>query len=156
MATGTVKWFAQALADLMNKQHDLDSDDLRIAIVTAATVPAVATAAPHFGGTGTTNFATTQVATAGTSYTGPVALANKSISLGATGPTFRADVVSLAQDAAGFANGAWGIIYNNTDASKRALAFVELSAAGAASLVSGPVSVDWFGGTNDVLDILAA
>ena len=63
MARGDIKWFAQALHDLGNKIHDLDGDDIRMGIVTNATVPAVSTAAPHWGGTGTTNFATNQVAT---------------------------------------------------------------------------------------------
>ncbi len=151
MATGTVKWFAQALHDICDKQHDLNSDDLRMGIVTTAVVPAVNTAAPHWGGTGTTNFATNQVATAGTSYTGPVALATEALALTATGVTFRADIVTLAQDASGFANGAWGIIYNNTDTNKRALGYVELSVGGSLSLVAGQVVIDWNGATNDIL-----
>lgn len=153
MATGTVKWFAQALLDLGNKIHDLDGDDLRLGIVTSGTVPAVNTAAPHWGGTGTTNFATNQVSTAGTSYTGPVALSGESWSLVSGVPTFRADTVTLAQDASGFANGAYGIIYNNTDANKRAIAFVELSAAGSLSLVAGQIVIDWSGANNDILTL---
>lgn len=155
MATGNVKWFAQALHDLGNKIHDLDGDDLRLAIVTTATVPAITTAAPHFGGSGTTNFATSQVAT-GTGYSGPIALANKSWSVVAGVPTLRADVVTVASDASGFSNGAWGIIYNNTDASKRAIAFVELSAGGSASNVSGNLTIDWSGATNDLLTLTAS
>lgn len=154
MATGTVKWFAQALTDICNKVHNIASDDLRVAIVNPTTVPTVATAGPHFGGTGTTNFATNQVAV-GTAYIGPVALANKSVVHSATGPTFRADVVTVAQDASGFANGAYAIIYNNTDANKRAIGFAELSAAGSATIVSGPLTLDWSGANNDILSLAA-
>ncbi len=68
MATGTMKWFAQGLLDLGNKIHNLSSDTLNLGIVTTATVPALSTAAPHWGGTGTTNFATNQVGTGGTQY----------------------------------------------------------------------------------------
>ena len=153
MATGTVKWFAQGLMDLGNKIHDMDGDDWRMGIVTTATVPSVTTASPHFGGTGTTNFATNQVATAGTSYTGPVVLTTESWSIVSGVVTWRADVVNLAQDASGFTNGAYGIIYNNTDANKRAIAYVELSAAGSLSLVAGAVSIDWNGATNDILTL---
>lgn len=156
MATGTVKWFAQGLMDLGNKIHDMDGDDWRMGIVTTATVPSVTTAAPHFGGTGTTNFATTQVATAGTSYTGPVALTGESWSIVSGVVTWRADVVNLAQDASGFTNGAYGIVYNNTDANKRAIAYVELSSAGSLSLVAGAVSIDWNGATNDILTLTQA
>ena len=143
MAQGTMKWFAQGLHDLGNKIHDLDSDDWRMGIVTTATVPAVNTAAPHWGGTGTTNFATNQVATTGTSYTGPLVLTSEAWTLTATGASMDwADtVMQLAQDASGFTNGAYGIIYNNTDANKRAIGYLEISSTGAASLVAGAVNI---------------
>jgi len=152
MATGTVKFFAQGLLDLGNKLHNIATDDLRLAIVSAATVPATTTAAPHFGGTGTTNFGSTEVAHA-TAYTGPIGLTTKSWSIVAGVPTLRADIVAIAQDAAGFTNGAYGIIYNNTDANKRAIGFVELSAGGSLSLVAGQVVIDWSGATNDIFTI---
>lgn len=138
-----MKWFAQGLHDLGNKIHDLDADDWRLGIVTSATVPAVNTAAPHWGGTGTTNFATNQVATAGTSYTGPIALTSESWTLTATGAVMDwADTaMQLAQDASGFTDGAYGIIFNNTDTNKRAIGYVEISAAGSASLVTGAVNI---------------
>lgn len=143
MATGDVKWFIQAEQDLGNKIHDLDTDDLRLGIVTTATVPAIGTAAPHWGGAGTTNFATSQVSTAGSSYTAPIVLTGKTWVVSSPNVTFDADNISLAQDASGFTNGAWGIIYNNTDANKRCIGFVEISAAGAASLVSGSLAINW-------------
>jgi len=155
MATGTVKWFAQAILDLGNKIHDMDGDTLKMAIVTSTTVPLLSTAAPHYGGTGTTNFATNAVATA-TAWTGPVTLASKTWSLVSNVPTFRADIVTVAQDASGFTNGAYGIIYNDTDANKRALGFVEISSAGTASIASGSLSIDWSGATNDILTITQA
>ncbi len=140
MATGTIKWFAQGLHDLGNKIHDLDADDFRLGIVTTTTVPAVNTAAPHWGGTGTTNFATNQVATA-TAYTGPITLSSESLSLTATGAAMDFADVTISQDASGFANGGWGIVYNNTDANKRAIGYIELSAAGSLSNVAGPITI---------------
>ncbi|HNG02669.1 MAG TPA: hypothetical protein PLQ71_12345 [Nitrospira sp.] len=140
MATGTIKWFAQGLHDLGNKIHDLDADDWRLGVVTDTTTPAVNTAAPHWGGTGTTNFATNQVATA-TAYTGPIVLSSESWALTATGAAMDFADVTISQDASGFSNGAWGIVYNNTDANKRAIGYVELSAAGTLSNVSGPVTI---------------
>lgn len=143
MATGSFKWFAQGLMDLGNKIHDMDGDDWRMGIVTTATVPAVNTAAPHWGGTGTTNFATNQVSTGGTSYTGPLVLTAEAWALNATGANMDwADtVMQLAQDASGFTNGAYGIVYNNTDANKRAICYLEISAAGTASLVTGAINI---------------
>jgi len=156
MATGTIKWFAAGLLDLGNKVHNLSSDTLKLGIVTTGTVPAVSTAAPHWGGTGTTNFASTQVATAGTSYTGPKTLASVTWTNVSNVPTLRATDISMAQDASGFANGAYGIIYNDTDANKRALGYVELSSAGALSLVAGAVTIDWGGAGTDILTITQA
>jgi hypothetical protein len=153
MARGDIKWFAQALHDFGNKLHDLDSDDLRMGIATSATTPAINTAAPHWGGTGTTNFATNQVPT-GTAYTGPVVLA-ETWALTAAGADFRLTDVTIAQDAGGgFTTGAWGIIYNNTDANKRALAYVDLG--GPVGNVAGPITFEWNGATNDVLRLAQA
>lgn len=151
MARGDIKWFAQGLYDLCNKIHDLDSDDIRMGIVTNSTVPAVNTSGPHWGGTGTTNFATTQVATA-TAYTGPIALGTESLALTSTGVQFRiSSDVTVAQDASGFTDGYWGIIYNNTDANKRAIAYVDLG--GPVSIASGALSFGWNGSNQDVLQL---
>jgi hypothetical protein len=116
------------------------TDDYRMGIVTGVT-PTVATAIPHWGGTGTTNYATSQVATGGTSYTAPVDLASVTVTGTSTGFTLGFDQVSLAQDASGFTNGGYGIVYNNTDANKRAIGYVEISSTNAASLVAGPVVI---------------
>lgn len=156
MSTGTIKWFAQGLLDLGNKIHNLSSDVLKLGIVTTGTVPAVGTAAPHWGGTGTTNFASTQVATAGTSYTGPQTLASVTWTSVANVPTLRATDIAMAQDASGFSNGAYGIIYNDTDANKRALGYVELSSGGALSLAAGAVTIDWGGAGTDILTLTQA
>ena len=153
MATGTIKWFAQGLLDLGNKIHDLSADTLKLGIVTTATVPTLSTAAPHWGGTGTTNFATNQVSTGGTQYTGPKTLASVTWTLVSNVPTLRAADIAMTIDASGFTTGAYGIIYNDTDANKRALGFVELSSAGTLSLVTGGVTIDWGGAGTDILTI---
>lgn len=155
MATGNVHMFSQAAADINNKLLDWDSDDVRMGIVTTTTVPTVGTVAPHWGGTGTTNFAANQVALA-TGYTGPVVLTGKSLANVSNVITLRADPITIPQDAAGFTNGAYGILYDNTDANKRCFGFVELSAGGALSLVAGQVVVDWSGATNDIFTFTVA
>lgn len=151
MARGDIKWFAQAMQDLGNKIHDMDGDDFRLGIVTNATAPAVNTAAPHWGGTGTTNFATSQVATA-TGYAGPIVLATEQWALTAAGPRWRVTGdVTIAQDVSGFTNGYWGIIYNNSDANKRAIGFIDLG--GPVGNVDGPIPIEWNGVDQDVLSL---
>lgn len=156
MATGTVKWFVQGLLDIGNKLHSVAADDLRMGIITATVVPTKDTVGPHWGGTGTTNFLTNQVAVTGTSYVAPVILTTKTWVNVSGVPTLRADIITLPLDVSGFTNGAYGIIYNNTDVNKRALGFVELSAAGTASLAAASLVIDWFAATNDILTLTQA
>jgi len=149
MAIGDIKWFSQALVNLGNKQFDLSNDVIKLGIVTNATLPSIDTVDPHWNGTGTTNFSTSQVAT-GTAYTGPITLTTKTWTLLAGGPHLRADIVNIPQDASGFTNGSFGILYDDTDTKKRALAYIDL---GTLSLVPGPVQLDWNGATNDILSL---
>ena len=139
MAAGDFKWFAQGLHDLGNKIHDLDADDFRMGIITTATTPAVNTAAPHWAGTGTTNMSTNQVVTTGTSYTAPLVLTSEAWALTATGAAMDVADITLAQDASGFTNGRWGVVYNNTDANKRAIGYLDLGSD--RSLVAGSVTI---------------
>ena len=139
MAAGDIKWFAQGLHDLGNKIHDLDADDFRMGIITTATTPAVNTAAPHWAGTGTTNMSTNQVVTTGTSYTAPLVLTSEAWALTATGAAMDVADITLAQDASGFTNGRWGVVYNNTDANKRAIGYLDLGSD--RSLVTGPLTI---------------
>lgn len=152
MATGDIKWFSAAILQLGTKIHNLTSDTLNLGIVTTATVPSITTAIPHWGGTGTTNFATNQVGTGG-GYTGPVTLASVTWTDVSGVLTLRATDVVIPQNASGFSTGAYGIIYNNTDANKRALGYIELSSAGTLSIVSGSVTIDFQGLGTDVLRI---
>ena len=155
MATGNIKWFQQAVLDLGTKIHNLTSDALLLGIVTTTTVPTMATAGPHWGGTGTTNFATNQVGTGG-GYTGPITLASVTWTNVSGVLTLKATDVVIPQNASGFSTGAYGIIYNNTDTNKRAIAFIELSSAGTLSIVAGSVTIDFQGAGTDVLTITPA
>ena len=158
MATGDIKWFSAGLLQLGTKIHNLTSDVLKLGIVTTATVPTTDTAIPHWGGTGTTNFATNQVGTGG-GYTGPITLASVTLTEIGSSPkvvTLRAADVTISQNASGFSNGAYGIIYNDTDANKRALGYIELSSSGALSIVSGSVTIDFQGAGTDVLRLTPA
>lgn len=152
MATGSIKWFQEGILQMGTKIHNFTSDTLKLGVVTTATVPTLATAVPHWGGTGTTNFATNQVGTGG-GYTGPITLASVTWTNVAGALTLRATDVVIPQNASGFSNGAYGIIYNDTDANKRAIAYVELSSGGTATIVSGSITIDFQGSGTDILTI---
>lgn len=148
MARGDIHWFNRALFDLGKKLHDLGADTLKLAIISNVVAPDVNTPDPRWGAAGSTNLSSNQVAAA-TGYTGPIALTSVSWTQVSNIPTLRAAVPVIPQDAAGFANGWWGVIYNDTDAGKRCLCFVDLG--GAVGNVNGPLTVDWAGASNDIV-----
>jgi hypothetical protein len=151
MALGDIKWFAQGLLDLGLKRHDLSTDSLKLGLIKGTTPPAIADALPTFGGTGTVNHATNEVK-AGTSYTaGGVALTGVKWVLVTSVPTLQAAKVTFANDATGFTDARYGVIYNATDASKRAIAYIDLGAD--RSVVAGSLTLDWSGVTDNILTI---
>lgn len=152
MATGDIKWFAQGLLDMGNKVVNLTSDTIKLGIVTNATAPSINTPVPCWGAGGTTNFSSNQVSTAG-GYTGPITLANQAWVLASNVPTYRADDVVIPQNASGFTNGAYGIIYDDTSANKNCIGFIEISSAGTATIATGSLTLNFQGAGTDVLKI---
>lgn len=141
MAAGDIVWFDQALLDLGEKLHDLSSDTFNWALITAAVTPAANTSDPRWGAGGGTNLSSNAVAT-GTAWTGPVALTSTAWTIVSGTPTFdAADPTTIAQDAGGFTDARWLIIYNHTDAGKRALGYMDLGSA--RSIVTGPLTITW-------------
>lgn len=128
MSAGAITFFNQFKADLGNKVHDLDGDTFKLALITSAVTPAASDAAPHFGGTGTTNYATNEVSAGGNYSAGGTALSGVSFSLSGATVSWKADKSSVAYHASNPTNARWGIIYNSTDANKRAVAILDLGA----------------------------
>lgn len=151
MANGSISWFAQALLDLGNKVHDLDADDLRVGFITSAVTPAIGDAAPHWGGTGTTNFNTNEVTAGGNYPAEGYVLVSVSWSLVSNVPTLRATDISIAQHASNPTNARWGIVYNNTDANKRAIGFLDFGSA--RDLTAGDFLFNFGGAGTDVLTL---
>lgn len=155
MASGDIKWFVRALLDLGEKLHDLSSDTLKVGIVKSAANggidPTKDTADPRWGAGGTTNLSSSEVTTGGTSYTGPLTLGSVTWTLVSNVPTLRATDPSMAQDASGFTNGRWAIVYNDSDAGKRAIGFIDLGSD--RSLVTGALTINFQGGSNDILTL---
>lgn len=142
MAAGDLVWFSQAKLDLLLKRHDLSSDTIKVALVTNVLTPTETDAAPHFGGTGTTNFATNECAAGGNYTSGGLTLASKTAALVGANAKFDADDVSILKHASNPTNGRWWIGYNDTDANKRALFFVDLGAVIDHSLYDGGIRFD--------------
>ncbi len=141
MATGDVTFFHQFKIDLGNKIHDLDGETYKIGLITSAVTPAASDAAPHWGGTGTTNYSTNQVTPGGNYATGGPALTTISWTNSSGTISFKADKVAIAQHASNPTNARWGIIYNSTDANKRGVAIVDLGSV--RDLTTGLFELKW-------------
>ena len=142
MAAGDIIVFDQFIEDWGNKIHDFDTDTFNFGLVDNTTTPTRDTLAPHWGGTGTTNFATWET-TGTTAYTGPVALSGGSWTEAATS-TWEwdfADPAQIAQDATGPNDIYWMIVYNVSDLNNRAAFAVDMG--GPVSLISGPLTISF-------------
>ncbi len=125
MALGDVVFFNQFKVDLGEKKIDLKSDQFKIGLITGSVTPTAATAAPHWGGTGTTNFATSQVTPGGNYVTGGPVIASTDYIDNSGVIEWRGGKISIAQAVGNPTNARWGIIYDNTAAAKNAIAFVD-------------------------------
>ena len=140
MARGDVTLFDEAKLSISNGEIDLGSDTINMGFIDNASAPTAGDALPHWGGTGTTNHSTNEVGTGG-GYTGPVDI---TVSTSETGGTVTVDPTNnptFSQNASGPTDIFWGIIYNDTIASKRAFAFLDMG--GPVSIVAGDVTITW-------------
>jgi hypothetical protein len=136
MAAGDVIIFDQFGVDLGNKIHDLDGDTWKVGFITSSTTPADSDAAPHFGGTGTTNMATNECSAGGNYSAGGVTLTSVAYSNSAGVVSWVAAKISVAQHASNPTNARWGILYNSTDANKRCAAYLDFGSV--IDLTQGP------------------
>ena len=149
MATGDIKWISGGLLAIGSKVHNLGSDTFKLGLVTSAVTPGIADTDGRWGAGGSVNYATNQVTPGGNYSTGGPTLASVTWTNVSGVPTFRAVDVAIAQHASNPTNARWGIIYNDTDASKRAIAFVDLGSD--RNLTTGAFAIDFGGAGTDVL-----
>lgn len=136
MATGDIVFFNEAKAYMLDGNW-ASTDDIKVGIVRNTVVPSASTATPTFGTftevTTTANYTAggTSIGTWGNliSQTAGTVLFDS-----ATNPTW-------AQHASGDANAYWGIIYNDTNATNQALAYVELG--GPVNMSTGSLTITW-------------
>ena len=136
MAVGDITVFNEAKAFLLDGGFE-STDDIKVAICDNTTVPAAATVTPALG-----DF--TQVGTAGTYVAGGTSLGTLGAMVTESAGTMTFDSATnptWAQDALNDVDAYWGIIYNDTDAGDRAIAFVELG--GPVDMSAGDLTVTW-------------
>lgn len=141
MAAGDVVFFDQFMVDVQEGVHNLETDTIKLGLITNAVTPAVTDADPRWGAGGTTNFATNQVTPGGNYATGGPAAANPTVALSGGAAVFDADDIAISQAAGNPTDARWGILYNDTAAGKNAIGFVDLGSV--IDLSAGNFSVAW-------------
>lgn len=141
MAAGDITFFRKFREDVLEKRHDHETDDFKLGLITNAAAPAATDADPRWGAGGSTDLSSTQVTPGGNYSTGGPSVANPVVTESGGVATFDGDNISIAQHASNPTDARYGILYNNTDAGKRAVAFVDLGAV--INLSLGAFSVTW-------------
>jgi hypothetical protein len=141
MSQGDVTWFNAAKGKLGLAVINLETDVLKLGLVTASVTPTASTADPCWGAGGTTNLSTYEVTPGGNYSAGGPTVTNNTFTESGGTATLDADNTSIAQSGSNPTNARWGILYSDTSTNKDALAFVDLG--GVTDLSSGGFSVTW-------------
>lgn len=137
MAQGDLVIFDEAKLALLNGTHDLDTHTFKVAILDNTATPAASTATPVLA-----DF--TQVGSAGTYVSGGTAL---TVSLTEAAGTVTYDFTNnpvWLQDASNDVDAYWALVYNDTNAGKEAIGFVDLG--GPVDMTAGDLTITWNAG----------
>jgi hypothetical protein len=141
MAQGDVTLFNKAVEWFGEGVINLETDTIKLGLITASLTPDATTAAPCWGAGGSTNLTTYQVTPGGNYSTGGPTVANPAYTESSGTITFDADDVTIAQDASNPTNARWAILYSDTATNKNAFAFVDLG--GVTDLSAGAFTLTW-------------
>lgn len=139
MAKGDVIVFQETLLRMGKAELDLSSDALKLVIVDNTITPAADDVTPTYS-----DYSANEVSNAGNYVTGGISLTSVVYSMVSGIATLAANDVVVSEDPSGFTDGYWGILIDDTHASKAAICAVDLG--GPESEQSGDVSVEWNGG----------
>ena len=116
----TFVMFDEFILDLGDEIHDMAADTFKFGLVTSAAAPAATTATPRWG-----DFSANEVTT-GTSYSaGGVSMTGQLWQEDGTDTELELNSFTINQDASGFTNARYGILYNDTAAADQAVGFVD-------------------------------
>lgn len=147
MAAGDTGTFLTFWDELATKVHDLASDEFKVGLIegTAGATCSAGVAAPHFGGTGTTDFSTYEITAVSSYAAGGLSLsATYTRSANSAQPVFDFEInPTWDRNTTGPQRTIkYGIIYNNTDANKRCVGWIEVHSSGY-DLTSGSLTIEW-------------
>lgn len=136
MARGDVTVFDEAKAYMIDGGWEA-ADDIKCAILDNTATPTAADGTPALGDY-------TEVGVAGTYVAGGTSLGTLATLVAEAAGTMTFDSTTnptWAQDASNDVDAWWGLIYNDTDAGKLAIAFVELD--GPIDMSAGDLTLTW-------------
>lgn len=136
MARGTVLTFEEFTLQIGDGEHDFGADTLKLGIVDATITPLIGDTTPTW-----TDYSANEVGTGGGYVAGGISLTSVTWTEAAGVATLDAANIVIAQDGAGFADAYWGIIYNDTNGTDMAIAFLEFD--GPVSEVAGAININW-------------
>ncbi len=136
MARGDLVVFEEFALNIGLEIFQLETDVLKMGIVDATITPAAGDATPTWG-----DYSANEVSTGGGYPAGGEVIANNTYTEAAGVGTLNGDDISIVQNASGFTDGYWGIIYSDTAAADNAIGFLDLG--GPVSEVAGPITVTW-------------
>lgn len=126
MAEGDFTVFDQYLDDVFTGGIHTSSNTYKAGLVTSAVTPAADDAAPHFNGTGTTDYSANEVTPGGNYSAGGPAITGWTLSITANDLKVDINDVEIATDGSNPTNARYLVVYNDTDANKRGVGFVDL------------------------------
>lgn len=126
MSQGDFTWFDQAKLNLGLKVFNLETDVVKLALVTNSVTPTASTADPCWGAGGSTNLSSYEVTPGGNYSAGGSTVASNVFTLASGTATFDGNDVAIAQHASNPTNARWGILYSDTATNKNALGFLDL------------------------------
>lgn len=142
MARGDFTVFEEFADQLGKEIHNFASDTIKLAIIDDTVTPTAADATPAWGASSGVDYDANEVTDAG-GYTagGETIPVTWTEADGVATLNDDSGDVALAQNASGFTDGYWGILYNDSATNKNALGFLDLD--GPVSEQAGPVNINW-------------
>jgi hypothetical protein len=142
MAVGDVTIFEEFALNIAGGAYSLvtgsTGDTIKLGIVNNSTIPTATTGTPLWG-----DFSANDVSPSGNYTANGLTLASQQFLEASGTATFDAADVVISQNASGFTNAFWGIIYDDDIASDPAMAFIELGTS--VSEVAGTITITWAG-----------
>ena len=138
MALNDFTLFEEFALNIGLEEHQLETDVLKVGFVDDTITPLANLATPTWS-----DFSANEVATTGGYTTGGETITNNTYTEAAGVGTLDGDNIALVQNASGFTDARWGIVYNSTNGTGMAIGFIDFGAN--ISEVAGPVAINWNG-----------